>query len=112
MAKIFTADNFQTEVLELSKTKPVLVDFFAHWCGPCQEQGPIVEEVAELMADKAVAGKLDVMVQSIFVILLKSLHPFMPFVTEEIYQHMPGHNASLMVEAWPSSVRAARSKSA
>lgn len=60
MAKIFTADNFQTGVLELSKTKPVLVDFFAHWCGPCQEQGPIVEEVAELMADKAVAGKLDV----------------------------------------------------
>jgi valyl-tRNA synthetase len=63
-----------------------------------------------------VKGRLNdnsfVMVQSIFVILLKSLHPFMPFVTEEIYQHMPGHNASLMVEAWPSSVRAARSKSA
>ena len=60
MEKIFTAANFQTEAIEASKTKPVLVDFFATWCGPCQTQGPIVEQVAEVMGDKAVVGKLDV----------------------------------------------------
>ncbi len=60
MAKIFNSSNFQNEVIEASKTKPVLVDFFAVWCGPCQTQGPIVDELAELMADKAVVGKLDV----------------------------------------------------
>jgi len=56
---IFTKDNFQTEVIEASKSKPVLVDFFATWCGPCQVQGPIVEEVASMIADKAVVGKMD-----------------------------------------------------
>ncbi len=40
---------------------------------------------------------------SLFVILLKLLHPFMPFVTEEIYQKMPNHGKSIMIEAWPES---------
>lgn len=60
MAKIFNSDNFQAEVVEASMTKPVLVDFFAVWCGPCQTQAPIVDEVAELMGETAVVGKLDV----------------------------------------------------
>lgn len=59
MAKQFTDDNFQTEVLEASKDKPVLVDFFAEWCGPCKMQGPVVDELAREMEDKAVVGKLD-----------------------------------------------------
>jgi len=59
MIKHFTNDNFSTEVLEASKTTPVLVDFFATWCGPCQVQGPIVDDLAKDMEGKAIVGKLD-----------------------------------------------------
>jgi thioredoxin 1 len=53
-----TDANFDTEVIKADK--PVLVDFWAVWCGPCQMQGPIVEEVAKLMAGKAKVGKVNV----------------------------------------------------
>lgn len=59
MSKQFNDANFQTEVIEMSKTKPVLVDFFAVWCGPCKMQGPIIDEVSDLMGDKASVGKLN-----------------------------------------------------
>ena len=59
MAKEFTDDNFQADVIEASKNKPVLVDFFAAWCGPCKMQGPIVDEVSDAVGDKAAVGKLD-----------------------------------------------------
>jgi len=60
MTKQFTSDNFVAEALEVSKTKPVLVDFFAVWCGPCQMQAPILEQVSEAIGEKAVVGKLNV----------------------------------------------------
>lgn len=53
-----TDANFDTEVLQ--HDKPVLVDFWAVWCGPCQMQGPIVEEVARAMEGKAKVGKVNV----------------------------------------------------
>jgi thioredoxin 1 len=56
----FKSDNFQKEAIEASKEKPVLVDFFAEWCGPCKMQGPIIDEVAEEIKDKAVVGKLNI----------------------------------------------------
>ncbi|MBI2405054.1 thioredoxin [Candidatus Gottesmanbacteria bacterium] len=55
---IVTDANFEKEVLQADK--PVLVDFWAVWCGPCQMQDPIVEEVAKAMKDKAKVGKLNV----------------------------------------------------
>jgi len=59
MAKEFTDSNFDNEVIEASKQKPVLVDFFANWCNPCKMQGPIVEEIAKEMENKAIVGKVD-----------------------------------------------------
>ena len=56
-AQVFTTADFDTEVLE--SDKPVLVDFWATWCGPCQKQGPIVEELADEVSDVKI-GKLDV----------------------------------------------------
>jgi len=60
MTKHFTDENFAQEVIEASKTKPVLVDFFALWCGPCKLQGPIVDQLAEEMGEGAVIGKANV----------------------------------------------------
>jgi thioredoxin 1 len=53
-----TDDNFQKEVLESST--PVLVDFWAVWCGPCRAIAPLVEEIARDYEGKLKVGKMDV----------------------------------------------------
>jgi thioredoxin 1 len=58
MATEFTDANFQTEVI--GSDKPVLVDFWAPWCGPCKMIGPIVEKLAADMNGKVKIGKLNV----------------------------------------------------
>ncbi|MCK4540440.1 thioredoxin [Candidatus Parcubacteria bacterium] len=59
MVKEFTDANFKEEAIEASKQKSVLVDFFAPWCAPCKMQGPIIDELAGEIGDKAVIGKLN-----------------------------------------------------
>ncbi|MBN2348576.1 MAG: thioredoxin [Bacteroidales bacterium] len=53
-----TDANFDEVVLK--SDKPVIVDFWAEWCGPCRMVGPIVKEIAEEYKEKVVVGKLDV----------------------------------------------------
>jgi len=56
-AMTITNENFETEVLK--SVKPVLLDFWAVWCGPCQMIGPIIDEIADEQ-DKVKIGKINV----------------------------------------------------
>lgn len=53
-----TAENFEKEVLK--SEKPVLLDFWAEWCGPCKMIGPVIEEIAEETKEYAKVGKVNV----------------------------------------------------
>ncbi len=55
---VITKDNFEEEVLHA--TVPVMVDFWAPWCGPCRMLGPTIEQIAEEYEGKAKVGKVNV----------------------------------------------------
>lgn len=58
MSNVFTSENFEQEVLNCEK--PVLVDFYADWCGPCKMMVPVVEQLAEEIGDKCKVGKCNI----------------------------------------------------
>lgn len=58
MALAFTDNNFESEVMK--SDVPVLVDFYADWCGPCKMMAPVIEQLATEYQGKAKIGKLDV----------------------------------------------------
>jgi thioredoxin 1 len=58
MALNLTETNFQSEVIDSSV--PVLVDFWAEWCGPCKMIGPVIDQLAAELGDQAKVGKVNV----------------------------------------------------
>ena len=56
--KHFSNDTFQSEVL--SGSGPILVDFWAPWCGPCKMLGPVIDGLADELSGKAVVGKVNI----------------------------------------------------
>lgn len=58
MIKVVTSDTFEAEVLK--SKEPVLVDFFATWCGPCKMVGPVLEKLSEDYDGKVKFAKLDI----------------------------------------------------
>ena len=57
--KTVTDASFQSDVLQ--SDKPVLVDFWAEWCGPCKMIAPALEEISEELGDKVTIAKMDIM---------------------------------------------------
>ncbi len=89
-AKIVTDADFQTEVLD--SDVPVLVDFWATWCGPCVAMAPVVDAVAEKMGEKVKVVKIDVDAnrETAGKFGIRSIPTFMVFNKGELTEKMIG----------------------
>lgn len=90
MAHQLKADEFDSKVLE--SDKPVLVDFFASWCGPCQMMAPIIDELATELKDKVGIYKVDVEAEATLAnrFQIMSMPTFLVFKDGEIVKQFNG----------------------
>jgi len=101
---ILTDQNFSEEVLK--SQKPILVDFWAEWCMPCQMIAPILQEIAEEFGEKIKIGKLDVdknpLISATFSI--DAIPALILFKNGEIVQRLIGVQAKQVIEEAIKSV--------
>jgi thioredoxin 1 len=57
--RTFTDENFDVEVVQASRKRPVILDFYADWCFPCRLLDPTLEDIAREMKDRVIVGKLN-----------------------------------------------------
>lgn len=93
MGKYVVATDANFDEL-IKSEQPVLVDFWAEWCGPCKMIGPIVEELADEVAGQAVVAKMDVDANSVIPAKLgiRSIPTLLIFKKGELVERMVGGN--------------------
>ena len=99
MAEIkITGENFESEVLK--SEIPVLVDFYATWCGPCRMIAPFIEEISEEYAGKVKVGKIDVDEASELAVAfgVSSIPTVMVFKNGEMYKKAVGYRSKAELE--------------
>lgn len=103
MAEIkITVDNFEEEVLK--SDKPVLVDFWAEWCGPCQMIAPTIAQMAEKYQDKIKVGKanVDQEMELAYKYKVASIPTMILFMDGEVLDKMVGFSTMEELEKWLS----------
>ena len=96
MSLTLNTDNFTSEVLEA--TQPVLVDFWATWCGPCKMVSPMIDQLAEQVAGTAKVGKVELDDQNQPLAVeygVRSIPCFLFFKDGEVKDQIQGANVTL-----------------
>lgn len=95
-----TKDNFQESVL--GSSKPILVDFWATWCGPCKMLAPVLEELLAKHGDKLSIGKINVDEEGALAMQFKiaSIPTLMVFQNGELLAKTMGYMPLSSLESW------------